>query len=102
METRDQGPDRFTDKALDETVLTRRQAMALGAAAGVAATGAGALSFASTAGAQVSTSYAPPLKTVPPPPVPLFSDQTLTFQTLYDLLTRSKGKKYVTFTVSEG
>ena len=85
MEIREEDGELFTDKALGETVLTRRQAMAIGAAAGVAATGVSALSFASNAGAAASTSYAPPIKNVPPPPIPLFSDQTLTFQTLFAL-----------------
>ncbi|MFM9139843.1 MAG: alpha/beta hydrolase family protein [Solirubrobacterales bacterium] len=85
METRGEGQDRFTDKALDETVLTRRQAMALSAAAGVAATGAGALGLPSLAAAATPPNYAPPLKNVPAPPVPLFSDQTITFQTLFAL-----------------
>ena len=79
------GDDRLTEKRTDETVLTRRQAMAFGAAAGMAAAGAGGLSFASDAQAASGPTYSPPIKNVPPPPIPLFSDQTLTFQTLFAL-----------------
>jgi hypothetical protein len=81
--------NRPPDPGVDETVLTRRQAMALGAAAGVAAAGAGALGLpgSARAGGTAATgpSYAPPIRNVPPPPIPLFSDQTLTFQTLFAL-----------------
>ena len=71
-------------------ILTRRQLMARGAVAGATVAGLGALQFASSAAAATdggsgSTAYAPALKNVPQPPVPIFSDQTLTFQTLFAL-----------------
>jgi len=69
-------------------ILTRRQLMARGAAASASVAGLGALQFAPSAVAASgsgSTAYAPGIKNVPAPPVPIFSDQTLTFQTLFAL-----------------
>ena len=71
-------------------ILTRRQLMARGAAASATVAGLGALQFAPSAAAATgsgsgSTAYAPAIKNVPAPPVPIFSDQTLTFQTLFAL-----------------
>jgi hypothetical protein len=76
-------------------ILTRRQLMARGAAVSATAAGLGALQFAPTASAATAAtaapSYAPPIKDVPAPPVPIFSDQTLTFQTLFALGNISAG-----------
>jgi hypothetical protein len=88
MEIRGDGPSNAN--GADASVVTRRQAMALGAAAAATAAGAGALRFPAAASA-AGPSYAPPLETVPAPPIPLFSDQTLTFQTLFALGNISAG-----------
>ena len=73
-------------------ILTRRQLMARGAAVSATVAGMGALQFAPAAtAATAAPSYAPPIKDVPAPPVPIFSDQTLTFQTLFALGNISAG-----------
>ena len=84
------GRSEAEDEAL---ILTRRQMMARGAAASATVAGLGALQFApnavaangGNAGSAGSALYPGPIKPVPPPPVSIFSDETLTFQTLFAL-----------------
>lgn len=69
----------------ERSILTRRQLMIRGAAAGLLLTGAGALRLPADAAAAKGPEYAPPIEKVPPPPIPLFADETMTFQALFAL-----------------
>ena len=88
----DEGQPRRSESENEALILTRRQLMTRGAVASATVAGLGALQFApGAAAATAAPSYAPGLKDVPAPPVPIFTDQTLTFQTLFALGNISAG-----------
>lgn len=64
----------MTEAESEARILTRRQLMAVGAAAGATATGLGALQFAPNAAATTPPHYRPGLKGRVKPPVAIFSD----------------------------
>ena len=79
----------MTEAESEARILTRRQLMAAGAAAGATATGLGALQFAPNAAATTPPHYRPGLKDRVKPPVAIFSDsevgEYMTFQALFAL-----------------